>query len=88
MEDHEQASAAAEREADHLAERNDRLEDSIDAARKARDEAAGEDYVATPEPGHRGLDGTWVGGDLSEAGEHLEEGDTPGGPETDYPTKR
>jgi len=34
------------------------------------------------------VSGTAVGGDLSEVAEHVEEGDTPGGPETDYPTKR
>ena len=87
MSDHEQLSEEREQEADALEQESERVGQVIEEAKEARDEAAGDSFVATPVPGRRG-DGTRVGGDLSEAGEHVEEGDTPGGPETDYPTKR
>jgi hypothetical protein len=86
MSDHEQLHEAREREADRLEQERDALDAAVDRARDARDDATGDQLIATPAPGDRAEPGA-PSGDLSEAARHTQEGDEPGGPETDYPTK-
>jgi len=87
MSDHEQLHEAREQEADRLERERESLDKAVDEAKDARDRASGDQLVATPGIGERAEPGAPTG-DLSEAGRHVEEGDEPGGPETDYPTKR
>jgi hypothetical protein len=85
MSDHEQLADEAKADADHLEDRNERLEERIEEARDARDRAASDDFIATEAPGQSSHRSDQPIGDLTDVGDS-QGGDGPP-PEITYTSK-